>query len=415
MTKLIRESDIVKNTRRNSFKFNPIAAAIAVAMTSQFSANVAQAGAGFGQGAVRTYYANSPAGPALELDAAGAPIPRNDGSGLSKFKDTGKPLRKFVDTLPGIPGITPTNLGVNNLGQYIPLAVAEKWVDLNGTTTTDDYYEIAAVEFSEKMHSDLPKATRLRGYVQLSTAKNPGKKIALKYPSGLAVVDANGVQVFAYDNPHHLGPIIRSTKGTAVRVKFTNYLPVGGELFIPVDSTITGAGVGSNGIPYTQNRASIRLVGGQAPWISAGSPHQWVAPAGEAAAYAAGQGKGASAQNVPDMADPGPGSSTLYFPNDMSARFMFYQDRTSGLTRLNSYAGLEAGYLVTDPAEAALIASGAIPADQIPLIIEDKTFVPDNIAQQDAKWDLNHWVSSKQAIQPLNIFRATRVYCTGAL
>ena len=91
------------------------------------------------------------------------------------------------------------------------------------------------------------------------------------------------------------------------------------------------------------------------------------------------------------MADPGPGSSTLYFPNDMSARLMFYQDRTSGLTRLNAYAGLAAGYLITDPAEVALVASGTIPADQIPLIIEDKTFVPDNIAQQDAKWDTTHW------------------------
>ena len=397
MVYLVLESDIVKNAQRNSFKFNPVAAAIAVAITSQFSANVAQAGAGFAQGTVRTYYANSPAGPAPELDAAGLPIPRGDGSGLNTVKNTGKALRKFVDTLPGIPGITPANLGVNNLGQYIPLAVAEKWVDLNGTTTADDYYEIAAVEFSEKMHSDLPKATRLRGYVQLSTAKNPGKKIALKYPDGTAITDAAGTPVFAFDNPHHLGPIIRSAKGTAVRVKFTNYLPVGGALFLPVDTTITGAGLGPDGLtPYTQNRASIRLVGGQAPWISAGSPHQWVAPAGEtnpAGEVVGGKkdARGASAQNVPDMADPGPGSSTLYFPNDMSARLMFYQDRTSGLTRLNAYAGLAAGYLITDPAEVALVASGAIPADQIPLIIEDKTFVPDNIAQQDAKWDTTHW------------------------
>ena len=114
-------------------------------------------------------------------------------------------------------------------------------------------------------------------------------------------------------------------------------------------------------------------------------------PAGETAAYAAGLGKGVSTQNVPDMADPGAGSTTLYFPNTQSARFMFYQDRTSGLTRLNSYAGLEAGYLITDPTEAGLVASGVIPADQIPLIIEDKTFVPANISQQDAKWDATHW------------------------
>jgi len=94
------------------------------------------------------------------------------------------------------------------------------------------------------------------------------------------------------------------------------------------------------------------------------------------------------------MLDPGNGSTTLFFPNDMSARFMSIQDRTSGLTRLNSYVGLEAGYVVTDPIEQTLVsggtigglpvAAGTVPADQIPLIIEDKTFVPQNIAQQDA-------------------------------
>jgi FtsP/CotA-like multicopper oxidase with cupredoxin domain len=404
MAKFIRESDIVKKAQHSSFKLKPIAVAIAIAMTSQFAANVAYAGSGYGSGlttantpvAVPTFYANSPVGPVPALDATGATT-ISAATGRPVMVDTGKALRKFVDTLPGMGAAK-----VNNLGQYIPVAVAEKWVDLNGVTTTDDYYEIAAVEFTEKMHSDLVKPTRLRGYVQLSTAKNPGLHIALTYPNGTPVLNAAGLQVYAHDKPHHLGPIINSTKGTAVRVKFTNYLPLGGELFVPVDTTITGANVGPDGVtPYTQNRAEIHLVCGQSPWISAGTPHQWVAPAGEAAAYAAGMGKGAAAQNVPDMAEPGNGSTTLYFPNDLSARFMFIQDRTSGLTRLNSYAGLEAGYLVTDAIEQTLInggtigavnvAKGTIPSDQIPLIIEDKTFVSANIAQQDAKWDTNFW------------------------
>ena len=402
----IREKDIVKQVQRSSFKFNPIATAIAIAITSQFSAQLAQAGSGFGNGVDTankpttpvTYYANSPAGPVPQLTAGKTSIVPQ--SGLPTLITTGTALRKFVDTLPGL-GAT----NANNLNQYIPVAVAEKWVDLNGNPTNDDYYEIAAVEYSEKMHSDLPKATHLRGYVQLSTATNPGKHIQLFYPAvgaaaALPILDTAGQPVYAYDNPHHLGPVINSTKGTAVRVKFTNLLPIGagGKLFIPVDTTITGAGVGPDGVTsYTQNRAEMHLIGGQAPWISAGNPHQWVAPAGEATSYT----KGVSTQNVPDMADPGPGATTLYFPNDLSARFTFYQDRTSGLTRLNSYAGLEAGYFVTDAAEQALVsggtlngvtfAAGTIPADQIPLIIEDKTFVPANIAQQDAKWDTTVW------------------------
>jgi FtsP/CotA-like multicopper oxidase with cupredoxin domain len=383
-----------------------------MAIATSFGAHVALAGSGFGSGmnlgvgpvAVPTFYANSAAGPSPALVAGARNI--DPVTGLPVMINSGKALRKFVDTLPGIPGLT--SFGANNLGQYIPLAKPEKWVDLNGNPTLDDYYEIAAVEFTEKMHSDLAKPTRLRGYVQLSTATNPGKHIALKYPNGTAITNAAGQPVYAYDAPHHLGPFIQSAKGTAVRVKFINYLPTGagGALFIPVDTTLTGAGMGPDGVtPYTENRAGIHLVGGQSPWISAGTPHQWVAPAGEATAYAAGLGKGASSQNVPDMAEPEAGASTLYFPNDMSARFMFMQDRTSGLTRLNSYAGLEAGYMITDPVENAMVngatvtvngvtktfTAGTIPADQIPLIIEDKTFVPSDIAQQDSLWDPVNW------------------------
>ena len=129
-------------------------------------------------------------------------------------------------------------------------------------------------------------------------------------------------------------------------------------------------------------------------------------------------GRGDSTQNVPDMPDPGPGSGTLYFPNNLSARLMFYHDHTSALTRLNVYAGLAAGYVIIDPVEQGLVYSGVIPNTLlgvgIPLVIQDKTFVPNNIGpvggtvtigkgsagnpitqtvtqSQDQKWDLNHW------------------------
>ena len=37
---------------------------------------------------------------------------------------------------------------------------------------------------------------------------------------------------------------------------------------------------------------------------------------------------------------------------------MFYHDHALGITRLNVYAGMAAGYLVTDPVEDGLINSG---------------------------------------------------------
>ncbi len=443
----------MKKVQRNSFKLNPIAASIVLAMSAQLAINVAYAGAGFGAAVTTggsatqppTFYANSPSGPIPALtSAAPAGTLRTDGSGLLTTTTTGTPLRKFVDTLPGFGLGAKTGVyspaKANGLGQFIPVAVPEKWSNpliIDPATklpvvTGDDYYEIAAVDFSEKLHSDLPKATHMRGYVQIAT---PGSIAAAKAAALAAGTTYNGPYLPTSDGtstgiplvgvpatvqlmypPHHLGPIITGNKGTAVRVKFTNYLPVGGKLFLPVDPTITGAGVGADGVtPYTQNRAGMHLVGGQSPWISAGSPHQWIAPAGEINPGIDANGnpaavlnaKGPSAQSAPDMPDAGAGSTYLYFPNDMSARFTFIQDRTSGLTRLNSYAGLEAGYVVTDPIEQILInggtlsggglktpvtvAKGTIPAAQLPLIIEDKTFVPVNFAQQDARWDAVNW------------------------
>jgi FtsP/CotA-like multicopper oxidase with cupredoxin domain/fibronectin type 3 domain-containing protein len=69
------------------------------------------------------------------------------------------------------------------------------------------------------------------------------------------------------------------------------------------------------------------------------------------------------------------------------------RDQSIGIDRLNTYAGLASPYFVTDTVEQGLISSGKIPgeADTIPLIIQDKTFVPDDIKLQDAKWDTNAW------------------------
>ena len=281
-------------------------------------------------------------------------------------------IRKFVDTLPGL-----GSGAANNLGQYLPIAIP------NTTSYPgSDYYEISLVEYTEKMHSDLP-ATRLRGYKQTNTT------------------DAT-VSV-----PHYLGPIIISQKDRPTRIKFTNSLPVGagGDLFIPTDTTTMGAGEGpgpdldpllrknADGTVkrefYTQNRATLHLHGGNTPWISDGTPHQWVVPAAETTTYR----QGASNSNVPDMPDPGAGSMTFYYTNQQSARLMFYHDHAYGVTRLNVYAGEAAGYLLQDPKEAELVASGIIPADQIPLIIQDKTFVPslDALYWKDPTWDTTKW------------------------
>jgi len=115
-------------------------------------------------------------------------------------------IRKFVDTLPGL-----TPAGVNDLGQYIPVAQPDQT-----TFSNTDYYVIAVVQHREKMHSDLPP-TLMREYVQLSTSVVAGKQVALQTDlvdgTSVPTLMPDGSQAHAVDDPHYLGPMIVAREG----------------------------------------------------------------------------------------------------------------------------------------------------------------------------------------------------------
>lgn len=444
------------STKYSRFSRRPVAAAVA-AVVVQMVASSAQAGPGFVSSAdplgnpirVQTYFAHSPSGARATVPTEAAAL-----FAPAAYPGTGTALRKFVDPLPmfGRPaGVVPT-LADGTTAKYVPVAVPEKWVDTNGVTTGDDYFEIAAVEYTEKVHTDLRKATTFRGYVQLETSTNlapAATRWPLFYPDGITPImiqDTNPdgslkfdnagnkvlKQAVARDKPHYMGPVLNATKGTATRIKLHNLLPVGraellrdaagapvivkgqvqvakrnGDLFLPVDASLSGAGRGPDGNRYTQNRVSPHVLGADAPWISAGSHHQWIAALGEEDPARPGSIasqvadpvaldnylKGAGVANVPDMHTPGAGARTLYFPNQQTARLMWLQDSANGIGRLNTYAGLIAPVVLTDAVEQDLIARGIIPgpADTIPIVLQDKSFVPDDIALQDARWNTTAW------------------------
>jgi spore coat protein A len=82
-----------------------------------------------------------------------------------------------------------------------------------------------------------------------------------------------------------------------------------------------------------------------------------------------------------------PGTGTYYYPNDQSARFVWYHDHAIGITRLNAYAGIASGYVVIDDFEIGLVNQGLLPdLVGIPLVIQDKSFVPNDILTQDPSW-----------------------------
>jgi spore coat protein A len=252
-------------------------------------------------------------------------------------------IRKFVVNLPGL-----GPAGANQIGQYIPLAT-KTTTSFAGLAT--DVYRLGVKQFGEKMHPDLKRATHFWGYYDLATGDQ-------KYLAGVIV----------------------AKRGTPVPLNITNQLP--NQALIPVDPTIS-AGSGKTVGQLPLNRIATHLHGGFTPWLSDGTPFQWFTPSGLV---------GASFMNVPGTSPP-TGTATYYYPMDQSARFVWYHDHAMGITRTNAYAGIASALIITDDFESGatgLIASGLLPplasALDIPLVIQDKTFVPANILTQDPTW-----------------------------
>ncbi len=237
------------------------------------------------------------------------------------------PLRKFIQPLPYFGSTAPAG--------YPKIPVATPYA-----FPSSDYYKIQMWQFRQKVHPDLP-ATLFWGYRDMTP--NVTRQIST--------------------TNNYLGGGIIATKGRAVRVKFENVLPNAHPL--PVDTSLMSMGPG-----VAVNRTVPHLHGGHVAWSSDGSPHSWWAP------------DGTHGDNWQD--------GDYWYPNDQSARLMWYHDHALAMTRLNVYAGLVSPYILIDPYETSLAGSGVIPSAQesIYLVIQDKTFkqAPDQWGNRGDLW-----------------------------
>ena len=352
------------------------------------------------------------------------------------------------------PNVTPTSLmpydsvtKANNLGHCLIVAspdqttfAAKTVTDKSGNVLNlpaSDYYSLELVEYSRTMHSDLRDApTNLRGYMQLPTAGNATPNQEVQYLSPV-IIAAKG-------RPTR----VKFTNG----LKYEIPLPVDQSYYgagsIDYNGTSTVAGTP---VVASTKRSNLHLHGGDTPWISDGTPHTWITPAVDTSTGSgSGYAKGLSFQNVPDMVLNGwllaPGTcgqstgtsecitptnlqdgiATYYYPNGQTSRTMFYHDHSFGITRLNVYMGEASPYLLADPVQEESLRSMGVPGaigvtpgvpgvnpgtntntvnltngnlpgqtdldHLIPLVIQDKTFVPDNgqpgsqLAAQDPTW-----------------------------
>jgi spore coat protein A len=237
-------------------------------------------------------------------------------------------IHKFAISLPGL-----TPAGKNEIGQYIPLATKHN-ITFAGKKT--DLYDVVVAKFSEKMHPDLPGKTHFFGYTDL----------------------------FTFDQKYLAGVIV-AKRGTPVLLTVTNLLP--NRHILPVDPTIMAGPNGQMVGDLPVNRIATHLHGGLTPWFSDGTPFQWYTPFGQ---------HGPSFKNVPGTLNI-PGTATYYYPNQQSARMVWYHDHAIGITRLNAYAGIASAYIITDDFETYLLnRTPKLLPDLVgvPLILQDKTF-----------------------------------------
>lgn len=208
---------------------------------------------------------------------------------------------------------------------------------------TASHYTIDINQYTDQLHPNLPLTT-LWGY-------NP----------------LNALGVVGVPAQKHLGGIIVAQRGKPVQITFRNNLPP--LHILPVDSTLMGA-------DGPQNRVSTHLHGGFVPWVSDGGPFATWDPLGS---------KGPSFLNNqtlrPGEAVPS-NEAEFYYPNEQSARLMWYHDHAIGITRLNAYAGIASAYVLRDNFEAnVLVKKWGLPdfiekgGRELPIIFQEKIFL----------------------------------------
>ena len=227
------------------------------------------------------------------------------------------------------------------------------------------------------MHSDFPAlnnankmlattgGTKLRGYRQTNTT------------------DPNLLQ------PHYLGPLIIAQKDRPVRIKFTNSLPTGagGNLFLPVDTTIMGSGPFEiNYDPATKDADCHRDRHFHAeprhppsPWRPHSVDQRRHAPPVD---HPGGRDhrttpRASACKNVPDMPDPGPRVADILLDQPAERQADVLPRPCLGDHAPQRLCRRGRGIPDSGPRRAGPRSRPPEPSPsaQIPLVIQDKTFV----------------------------------------
>ncbi len=259
------------------------------------------------------------------------------------FNQSPAGLKKFFQPLRGVFPLDPNG---------IPVAVPDAFA---APVTGAAHYSLSVAQYTDHLHPALGLTT-LWGYKPAVTLGGPVAQ-------------------------RHLGGIIVAQRGTPIQLTLTNTLPATHILPVDTSANFTDA-------QQRQNMTTTHLHGGLVSWISDGGPFSWFTPDGQ---Y--GPSTASAAGNIYKLLNPDlqPGQAEYYYPNDQSARMVWYHDHAHDLTRLNAYAGIASAYIIRDAFEGNLRNMG-LPdfvengGREIPIVIQDKIFVGPNILTSDPTW-----------------------------
>ncbi|OPY84248.1 MAG: Spore coat protein A [Syntrophorhabdus sp. PtaU1.Bin153] len=270
------------------------------------------------------------------ITGAAMSLPLKFGVRAAQAYAVSMPLRKFIQPMP--------MFGARALGY--PLTIPD--IPLAGLAPVQpyqgvDYYQLTAGVFRQTLHPTL------------DTLRLPGEPLGTRL---YGYRDHTGIGF-----QKHLGAAVLATQGRPVRYTFTSALPA--THILPYDLSIPSPGNGGS----RQDRAAVHLHGGLVPWPSDGGPFHWQCPDPTVVGASVIPWLWDGGLNPDGTPNPNSVVWDYYYPNNQSSRIMWYHDHAVGQTRLNAYAGVATGYIISGPDEAAL----GLPFGD-PIVFQDKVF-----------------------------------------
>jgi spore coat protein A len=251
-------------------------------------------------------------------------------------------IPQFVDPLPSLAvadGTQPITLTMCEFkahvlptGTFAPGVAPETWV------------------WGYVVGTECPAATR-ETYLGPVIVARRGVPTTMTYINNLGYASTS--HVLAWRNStdqtlHWADPLNKEANACNEETMLNEGTPPAGECAFNYDGPIPGV---------------VHLHGGDVPPELDGGPDAWFTSDG---LY-----QGHSYYSFPGTGGPTSNLAVYRYPNQQEPAPIWFHDHTLGATRLNVYAGLAGGYLLTDPSDSSIPANLPGP---IPLVIQDRMF-----------------------------------------